>query len=165
MFVRLGIWHDYVALYLRYRNPRPLCVWLERRADGGRRLVVEEDLEGHFAVRDHADGETTTAYPYRVSMPRDPADDLTRCRLMEVHMAPMDYGRFGPTLWHADLPLDHELPWPKVRDCKAYRQLNELMGECERRCESARTHGVRAPAPPPDVQLLLTREMRVALFR
>lgn len=147
--VRLGIWHDGIALFFMNKPDVPITAWLEDHC-----LVVREDPHGgKTATLNSCDAEESMVYPWRVEFEHgDPhLMGQARCCLYPVLLT-----RDQDGLMRYRLPPNHELPWPVVRDCEGYDRSEELMRECELRRASAERHGIRMPTPPPNIQKELT---------
>ncbi len=155
MRVRLGIWHDEVAVFFDHDPGVALAVSLE--SDMRRLFVAEDDEHGDRAYRDTA--SVVDGFVWRVDAMQCEREGFSRCCLMDVHLVPTSNGG-----WVADLPPNHEMPWPHARDCTSYLRAEELMRECVVRRDSARDAGVHMPPPPAPIQRELTPAMRVALF-
>lgn len=61
-------------------------------------------------------------------------DDLPRFALTELRLLPSNGGRY----LYADIPADHLLPWPKLRDCASYDVPQQLVRDLEMRMRSCR---------------------------
>ena len=155
MKVRLGIWHNEVAVFFDHDPGVALAVSLE--PDTRRLFVTEDDEHGSRARLDTA--PLVDGFVWRVDAMGCEREGFSRCCLMDVHLVPTPNGG-----WMADLPPNHMLPWPMARDCDSYSRAEELMRECVVRKASADEAGVRMPPPPAPIQRELTPAMRVALF-
>jgi len=156
----LGIWHDDLALLLMERPEQPLELSIGRLGCGRGELIVTIG-EGSHATVHTAERLECCDYPYIVRTPREPDDGFARCSLMRIDLGQAGLNR---SAMRALLPPDHEFPWPRARDCDAYLRAEELMRDCLLRKDSATRHKARMPAPPANIQRLMTPEMRVALF-
>ncbi len=156
MRVRLGIWHDEVAVFFDQDPGVALAVSLEPDT---RRLFVTEDEE--HGDRAHSDSAMRgrDEFEWRVDAMGCEREGFSRCCLMDVDLVPTPNGG-----WTADLPQNHEMPWPHARDCVSYSRADELMRECVVRKASAVAAGVPMPPPPPPIQMELTPAMRLELF-
>ena len=153
MRVRLGIWHDQVAVYFRDRPPVGYAVELLPAAREVRLLPGN-----HYACLNHDGAEDDMEFPWKLTDHGCDRGGFSRCCLMEVDLREAANG------WRGDLPENYDMPWPRARDCESYLRAEELMRECIVRRDSAKAHGVIPPAPPAHVQILMTPAMRVALF-
>ena len=153
MKVRLGIWHDEVAVFFARYLPEEYAVELDLAS---RELRI---IKGgsHVMYHDPCD-DSRMGYPWRIDAPDCDREGFSRCCLMEVALTEHANG------WSAVLPPNHMLPWPHARDCLSYSRADELMRECVVRRDSARDAGEPMPPPPAGVQRELTSAMRVALF-
>lgn len=153
MKIRLGIWHDEVSVFFREDPRRGFRVEL----DGQHRLLVL--LPGDFSARLNSVGaEDIMDFPWRLDDRNCSRNGFSRCCLMEVDLQPDGNALVGPLL------DNHDMPWPRARDCNTYLRAEELMLECLVRKNSAKAAGKPMPTPPAHVQVLMTPEMRVALF-
>ncbi len=153
MRVRLGIWHDEVAVFFATYMSGEYTVELD---PASRELRIIKG-EGHMVYHDPADG-ARMGYPWRMDAFDCDREGFSRCCLMEVDMVEHANG------WSAVLPANHLLPWPHARDCGSYSRAEELMRECVLRKDSADAVGERMPPLPAPIQTELTPAMRVALF-
>lgn len=153
---RFGMWHDCVSLHLSFKSDSPLRMEL---CSDTRELRVFEADDGYRAAL-HGVDEEAVAFPWRIDDFLCEREGFARCSMMDVRLEDD-----GPGSWVCVLPPDHELPWPVARDCEAYLRAEELMAECRMRKVSSEVAGERMRPPPAEVQRILTREMRLELFR
>src|SRR5258708_3490995 len=140
LHVILGIWHDRVSLGISDHDRGLLeaelgtdkfqvvitndrKVYLYASPDAGRRFVAngESEQPGNEASLEcgREDGQIETS----------------RCQNHWVHMVPGEF--LGSQAYWFKLPLDHQLPWPKLRQCESYWVPAEVMKEIVRRRNSA----------------------------
>lgn len=152
--IRFGIWHDCLGIYMSSDPGIRITADLE---DGY--ITLCEDPAGLSFSLDRIDGEDRYDFPWRVDFKEVDTKPYARCCLNRIILTRNQDG-----LLRAKLPLNHELPWPRARDCESYDRKSELMHECEVRQLSAKAAGVRMAAPPKSIQQELTPTMRVKLF-
>ena len=161
MRARLGIWHNEIALFLRERGYDRIHLALEKMEDDTTRLVVDMLRDdARWPCLHDTDADERMDYPWEVRTSYEYDGTFTRCGLMDVTVIRPQYNSY----WgHVELPPDHLLPWPHLRDCDSYDSAEELFLEVEKRRLSAEGHGVRLSVPP-YIQIRLTPEMRIGLF-
>lgn len=156
MRVRLGIWHNEVAVFFDHDPGVPIEIVLEPDA---RMLYLTPDLKhGVPAYNDNCRHYNNDGYTWRVDAMYCEREGFSRCSLMYVDLLE------NPAGWHAHLLPNHLLPWPVARDCPSYSRAEELMRECIIRKDSANQYSEHMPPPPRNIQMELTPDMRVALF-
>lgn len=156
---RFGIWHDHVVLLMKDPLFGHFSLTLnEDDKTGYRELILE--TEGTCVTRKVAECNTYTyeMWPYYLLSANTERDGFCRCGPHEVFLHERQ------NFWHCEIPPNHRLPWPHLRDCKSYEKPEELMQECVMRAESARKFGERITPPPRHIQNHLTPEMRIKLF-
>ncbi len=152
MRVRLGIWHDEVAIFFATYMPEQYVVELDPTL---RELRI---MKGSGGMMYNDTAVQDTEFPWRLDAVGCDRKGFSRCCLMEVDMVEHHNG------WSAVLPANHLLPWPQARDCESYSRAEELMRECVLRKNSADAAGEHMLTPPASIQMELTPAMRVTLF-
>lgn len=155
---RFGIWHDHTVLFMQDRLFGDYDMVLtaapedmrELRVYEGGPCTVQKVMESNLYAYD--------MWPYYFRSSNMDHTGFCHCGPLDVNLvARRDH-------WYCELPPNHELPWPHVRDFKSYDTPGELMKECEMRSESARLHGTQMTAPSLHIERALTPAMRVKLF-
>lgn len=163
---RFGIWHDHTVLFMQKELfGEHEMILVERKHDGisdRPRRELRLYRGGSCSINRVAESNIYTydMWPYYFRSTTVNREGFCRCGPLDILMQVSHNGLY----WYSELPPNHELPWPHIRDCKSYEKPEELMAECMMRSESARLHGEQMSAPPPHIQMELTPSMRVKLF-
>lgn len=132
---QIGSWDQCLAITF---DPEAL-LWLDS-LDVDRRVLVSVSLDRSILVLPDAAGHKVTFRGPRNAVEHGVVIDwrltsappLPRFELLELEFEPTD----GIAL-ELNLPADHMLPWPKLRDCESYSATEVAMAELERRLTSA----------------------------
>lgn len=164
----LGIWHDRVSVGISEFDREALELEL-----GATRfqMVIGNDRRLYLYASGEAGnlftGQGEAQQPgneVNLTCTREAGQiETSRCCNHWVIMLPGEF--LGHQAYCLDLPLDHQLPWPKLRDCDSYWVPAEVMKEIVRRRRSALDAKHPVPTPPASFTKRLTAQQRTDLWR
>jgi len=162
--IRLALWEEFTGLYFSERTFKILETYGFGLGMGmgfdpswnGRKLTLEFcNLDTCNHVVEAPSGEE----PYRCQFRLLPK--TARCTVFEVEATLID-----ERLEYV-LPADHLLPWPYLRECKAFDKLAVARREIKTRIASAGRHSAtfRLSDIPREFQEIITAQERMEIYR
>lgn len=143
MFANIGAWDEGLAINLDATT----VAWLDEQAtdrhisivaEGRSILICPDDGVHNKEMRRRVSNRGYGAhgdYRHGATFGWDlvQGEDMPRFSLFETKLG---FGNDGLYLY-ADLPADHLLPWPKLRDCRSYTMPEQVVKDLEMRMRSA----------------------------
>jgi hypothetical protein len=162
MQAQIGIWHDSVALFLAEPLGTPAVLSLDENSVTGEvtfdvftKIPAGSGFNMVIHTQDRAEQDFLPWILRDVECVRE---GFARCEVMDIILVKTRWG------WRSKLPMKHDMPWPRARDCQSYYRAEELYREVKIRRLSATKAGVVPPSIPPHIQKDLTPRMRVEYF-
>lgn len=163
--LRLGLWEERIGVYFHHRH-LPMLEKLGIGICGGCGFILNWDgflrclrLEVDFCGTHVRVSSEPDVWPFRLTL-EEPIP-TARC---EITSLKFDVHKDALT---CIIPPDHELPWPRLRECEMFDKGEVAQREITRRLASQREHGVAVSLAgiPKEFQMAITAEERVKIAK